>query len=275
MTHIASDRNKIFTNEKIKYGSNLKAQAQPMTPIVIDPRYNGLPDIALGGYIGGVLARGHIRAEAVLRRPVHLGRPYQTAVGPDGTRALQDGNEVLAVSRDSPVDLEVPRSVGLEASKHASEHYLRHRRHLIPTCFNCGPSRPEGDGLRIFPGAVVGCNFVAAPWTPSTSLANSSGAVEPEFIWSALDCPTIWALILLGRHDTDERAVTARLAVELLSPVVAGQPQVVMAWKVAETERTRVGGGAIYSANGRLLATARHTIVTTDWGVPMGLDCWR
>lgn len=246
-----------------------------MATIVIDPRFNGLPDIALGGYVGGVLARAHARAEVILRRPVHLGKPYQTVVGPDGTRALQDGNEVLAVSRDAPVDLEVPLPVGLEASKIASKHYVGLRRHLVPTCFNCGPSRPAGDGLRIFPGAVVGCDVVAAPWTPSSSLANSSGAVESEFIWSALDCPTIWALVLLGRPDTDERAVTARLAVELLLPVLADQPQVVMAWKVAETERTRVAGGAIYSTDGRLLATARHTLVTTDWGVPMGLDRWR
>lgn len=243
--------------------------------IVIDPRFNGFPNIALGGYVGGVLAREHAKAEVILHRPVQVGKPYQTLAGPDGTKVLQDGNDVLALARDAPVDLEAPRPVGLEASRLAAEQYVGHRRHLVPTCFNCGPLRPEGDGLRIFPGNVVGRNVVAAPWTPSSSLADSSGRVKPEFIWSALDCPTIWALVLLGRPDTDEKAVTARLAVELISQVLACEPQVVMGWKVSETGRTRVAGGAIYSADGRLLAMARHTLVTTDWGVPMGLNRWR
>jgi hypothetical protein len=132
--------------------------------------------------------------------------------------------------------------------------------------------RPEGDGLRIFPGRVVGQDVVAAPWTPSKSLADTHGRVESEFVWSALDCPTIWALLLLGRPDTDERAVTAQLAVQLIAPVLASQPQIVMGWKVGEAGRARIAGGAIYSTEGRLLATAKHTLVTTDWGVPMGLN---
>jgi len=246
-----------------------------MATTVIDPRFNGFPDIALGGYVGGVLARGHAKAEVILRRPVRLDKAYRMVAEPDGTRVLRDGSDVLAVSCDARVDLEVPRPVDLETSKIASENYVGRRRHLVPTCFNCGPLRQEGDGLRIFPGKVVGRDLVAAPWTPSACLADSNGTVESEFIWSALDCPTIWALVVLGRPDTDERAVTARLAVDLISPVPASLPQVVMGWKVAETERTRVAGGAIYSTAGRLLATAEHTLVTTEWGVPMGLNRWR
>ena len=194
---------------------------------------------------------------------------------PDGTRFLQDGNNVLATVRDSAVDLDIPPSVGAEASKVASVGYPGHRRHLIPTCFNCGTLRPEGDGLRIFPGVVVGHGVVAAPWTPYESLADSHGVVSPEFVWSALDCPTIWALVQLGEPDNEEKVVTARLAVELVNPVLASQPQVVMGWRVSEEGRTKVAGGAIYSTEGRLLAKARHTLVTTDWGVPMGLNRWR
>jgi hypothetical protein len=246
-----------------------------MATIVIDPRFNGFPDVALGGYVGGVLSRGRAKAEVTLRRPVRLGKQYQMVAMPDGTEALQEGNDVLAVVRDTSVDLQPPQPVGLEASKIASADYVGHRRHLIPTCFVCGPSRPEGEGLRIFPGIVAGCDVVAAPWTPSVSLANSNGTVESEFVWSALDCPSIWALVLLGMADSDEKAVTARLAVELISPILARQPSVVVGWKVSETGRTRVAGGAIFSTDGQLLATARHTLVTTDWGVPMGLNHWQ
>jgi len=193
----------------------------------------------------------------------------------DGAERLQEGNDVLAVVRDASVDLEPARPVGLEASKTASGDYVGHRRHLVPNCFVCGPLRPEGDGLRIFPGKVAGRDLVAAPWIPSANLADSNGEVESKFIWSALDCPTIWALVLHGQPDSDERAVTASLTVELMLPLLAEQPHVVVGWKVSETGRTRVAGGAIYSTHGRLLATAKHTLVTTDWGVPMGLNRWR
>jgi hypothetical protein len=242
--------------------------------LVIDRRFNGFPDIALGGYVGGVLARGRSKAEVTLRRPVKLGTPYQRTAKPDGTTVLHDKDGVLAEAREASFDFDVPRPVELETATVASEQYVGHRRHLIPTCFNCGPLRPEGDGLRIFPGRVVGQDVVAAPWTPSKSLADTNGRVETEFVWSALDCPTIWALLLLGRPDTDERAVTARLAVQLIAPVLASQPQIVMGWKVGEAGRARIAGGAVYSTEGRLLATAKHTLVTTDWGVPMGLNYW-
>jgi hypothetical protein len=247
-----------------------------MDTIIIDPRFNRFPDIALGGYVGGVLAHTRAKAEIQLRRPVRLGRPYQKMVLPDGTEALQEGSDVFAVARDASVDLEPPRPVGLEASEIASLDYVGHHRHFVTNCFVCGPSRSEGDGLRIFPGIITGReDIVAAPWMPSMSLANSSGIVGSEYTWSALDCPSIWALILLGRADSDERAVTSRLAVELISPIIAGQPQVVMGWKVSETGRMRVAGGAIFSPEGKLRAIAKHTLVTTDWGVPLGLDRWR
>jgi hypothetical protein len=246
-----------------------------MATVMVDLQFNGFPDIALGGYVGGILARGRTRAEVSLRRPVKLGRTYHSTAGPDHSELLQDGDDVLAVVRETSLeDVNPPQAVGLEESIAAARDYVGHKRHLVPTCFVCGPSRPEGDGLRIFPGSVTGRNIVAAPWTPYASLAGPSGEIEPEFIWSALDCPTIWALVLFGQPDSKEKAVTARLAVELLSPVVAGKPHVVVGWRMNEVGRTRVAGGAIYSTDGRLLSKARHTLVTTDWGVPMGLKRW-
>lgn len=247
-----------------------------MIEIVIDSRFNGFPDIALGGYVAGVLAHGRPNSEVILRRPVKTGKLYEIVSNPDGTRSLLDGKDALALARDTSVDLRPPPPVGLEESRVASSGYVGLVRHLVPTCFNCGPLRREGDGLRIFPGTVTGRDdVVAALWTPAESLGNSSGVVEEEFIWAALDCPTIWALILHGQPDSKDKAVSARLAVELISPVQAGQAYVVMGWKVSEIDRTKVAGGAIYSPDGQLRAIARHTLVTTGWGVPMGLNDWR
>lgn len=246
-----------------------------MPEIMIDSRFNGLPGIALGGYVGGILARGSARAEVTLRGPVRLGRPYGTVRRPDGSEQLRDGDSVLAVAQSASIDIDPPGAVSLEDARTASELYVGRRRHEVPMCFVCGPARSEGDGLRIFPGPVAGRPVVAAPWTPASSLANSGGQVGTEFVWSALDCPSIWALIYNGPPDSEERAVTVRLAVEQVSPVIAGDPHVIVGWKAGESGGSRVAGGAIYSTRGRLLARARHTLVTTDWGVPMGLNRWR
>jgi hypothetical protein len=246
-----------------------------MATIAIDPRFNGFADVALGGYVGGVLARGRKEAEVILRRPVRLGKPYQSVTQPDGADALLDGDDVLATVRDAVVEIEARPPVGLDDGRLASAQYVGLRRHLVATCFVCGTQRREDDGLRIFPGPVAGRDVVAAPWTPAASLADSSGRVGPEFVWSALDCPTIWGLLHQTEPDSNERAVTARLAVDQISPVHAGETSIVMGWKVSEADRLRVAGGAIYSAEGRLLATAKHTLVTTDWGVPLGLNRWK
>lgn len=244
-----------------------------MPTIEIDPRFRGFSEIALGGYVGGVLAQGRLDSEVVLRRPVKLSRPYEMKANSDGTTSLQEGNDVLAFVRDSSIDLDPPEPVGLEDSKVAAKDYVGFRKHLVPSCFNCGPSRL--DGLRIFPGIIPGRDVIAAPWTPGETLGDSSGVVGSEFVWSALDCPTIWALVLQGRPDAKEMAVTAKLGVRLISPVHVGQSYVVMGWKISENERNKVSGGAIYSADGRLHAVAKHTLATTTWGVPMGLNSWR
>jgi len=246
-----------------------------VTTAIIDPRFNGFTDIALGGYVGGLLARGRNRAEVTLRRPVRLGTPYEVNDGPDGTSSLSDQQGVLALAQDTRFDLDAAHPIGLAESQVASESYLGFTKHLIPKCFVCGPGRAEGDGLRIFPGPVAGRDAVAAPWTPFSSLADQDGYVRPEFIWSALDCPTIWAILHQSRPDDKARAVTAKLAVERFGQVRAGRPHVVVGWKVGETDRSRVAGGAVYSEHGELLALARHTMALTDWGAPLGLNAWR
>lgn len=249
-------------------------ELKTMTQVVIHPRFTGLPGIALGGYVGGILARQRPIAEVVFRRPVHIGKSYQWVEGTDATDQLKEGDNVLAEARGASLDIELPRAVTLDESKIATQDYPGNRKHLFPNCFVCGPLRTEGDGLRIFPGIVEGRQVVAAPWTPPSSLSDERGAVKSEFVWSALDCPTIWPLILWSNPDSEDLVVSSRLTVNLISPLIAGQTHIVMGWKIEESGRARVGGGAIFSSEGCLLATARHTLVTTNWGVPVGLNHW-
>ena len=58
----------------------------------------------------------------------------------------------------------------------------------FPTCFACGPKRPEGDGLRLFAGPIADREVFAAAWTPAAEFGDV--AVDPLFVWAALDCPS-------------------------------------------------------------------------------------
>jgi hypothetical protein len=247
----------------------------PIETVVIDPRFQGIPQIALGGYVGGLLAREMTGAEAVFRRPVPFGRALRLEQRGGHETALLEGEEVLTKVRPAQVDVRLPPAVTLEASEVARRAYPGFTRHLFPDCFTCGPARAEEDGLRIFAGPVAGREVVASPWTPSQSLAVGSGGVAREYIWSALDCPSIWALVMTEPLDSSARVVSARMAVQQMAPVAPLKPHIVMAWAISRDERTRTGGASILTDTGDVCAVASHTLVATDWGVPLSPVHWR
>jgi hypothetical protein len=246
--------------------------------IEIDERYQGIPGIALGGYVGGLLARGAASAEVTLRRPVKTGRLLRMHEAEDGTSALLDGDEVLASACPARVALDVPSPVSWEESVAASGRSLQLSRelwHPFPRCLTCGVEREDGDGLRLFAGPVAGRDLVSAAWTPHAASADESGNVHAELVWAALDCPTIMALVFGAQPDSAERVVTGRLSVFRPGPVRAGEPHVVVAWSVGREGRALIAGGAIWSPHGDIVALARHTLVPASWGVPLDLDAWR
>ncbi len=166
--------------------------------VTIDPRFNGPPDSGHGGYVAGVVASfldGPARVR--LHRPPPLGRRLEVRRRePDVT--LLDGDTVVATGAPDDVALVVPDVVSFAEAEAASRGYPGFGEHLFTRCFACGPSRAAGDGLRIFPGPVPGRQVVAASWTPGASLTHGGGAVRPEFLWAALDCPSGWAVIVDG-----------------------------------------------------------------------------
>lgn len=247
--------------------------------VEIDERFRGIPGVALGGYVGGLLARELDGAEVTLRRPVPLGKALRLLGAEDGTTSLMDGDETLASVRPvAELELAVPAPVTLEEARAASGRSLQlspTHRHPFPGCLVCGAGRAEGDGVRLFAGPVAGREVVAAPWTPHPAFADPAGVVHPELVWAVLDCPTIMALVFRSAPEAAERVVTGRLAVIRSGPVHAGDPHVVVAWSEGRQGRAFVTAGAILSPRGTLLALARHTLVPTSWGVPIGLDNWR
>jgi len=245
--------------------------------VLFEKRFRGFEDIALGGYVGGFLAGVLPSAEVKLRRPVPLERPLHVEEQEEGARELLDEDEVLARLRPSRVDVAVPAPVSLAEGAAASARSLQRSGVVNPFrgCFTCGDGRVEGDGLRIFAGPVPGRQVVAAPWTPDRAFADAAGEIQPEVVWSALDCPTIMAAVFASPPDAAERVVTRQLAVARRAPVRAGLPHVILAWLSGREARGLFAEGAILSGDGRLLAVARHGLAVASWGVPLGVKRWR
>jgi hypothetical protein len=250
--------------------------------LAIDQRYRGFADedgsyrVALGGYVGGLLA-GKLAgpAEVRLRGIVPMGRRLEVE-RPDSNRAvLSEAGTVLAEARRTELEIDAPAPVSLSEAEEASSSYPGFRAHLFPGCFTCGPAREPGDGLRIFPGPVADRELVAAPWTPDASLAGPTGSLLPEFVWAALDCPQLWALIASAPPDSGERVVTAGMSVRIESTPQAGGRYVILAWPMHREDRTIFAGGAVFADGGELLVAAQQrAVVVHGRGVPLGLGNW-
>jgi hypothetical protein len=209
--------------------------------IVIDPRFNGPPQSANGGYTCGLLAEQVGEpAEITLRSPPPLGRTLRF----DGER-LTDDTTLVAEARRVALDLEVPEPVPYADAERASMHYPGFVTHDYPTCFVCGPERE--DGLRLFTGAVEGRDVFAAPW-----------AVQPDvsrlLVWSALDCPGAIGVGWDGRGDW----LLGRMAGEVLEVPRPGDRCVVVSWPLGSDGRKGFAGTAVFRG-AELLARARQT----------------
>ena len=163
--------------------------------VTLDPRFNGPPGSAHGGYTCGVLGVQFDAPMAVsLRVPPPLGEEMGLYLDADRARLVRDhGEQFDVVAEAVPAEVAVdPRPMPApEPPAPDDPVYGDLHEHPFPTCFACGPDRAPGDGLRIFASRIAGGDgVVAAPWTPDPGLAGRDGIVRPIFVWAALDCPT-------------------------------------------------------------------------------------
>jgi hypothetical protein len=229
-------------------------------------RFQGFADGALGGYAAGVVAsRLDGPAEANLRSLPPLERDLDLRRG-DGALQLWEGETLVLEAHGGEFELAVPDPPGLEEAEAASRDLVHdHGPHPYPGCFTCGPERAPGDGLRLFMGrAPDGKGALAAAWAPDPGL--TSGPELPlEFIWGALDCPTIWASWMTDDGSVAQREgtfpVLARQRVEQLAPVPTGEPAIVTAWRISRDGRKHVTAAAIHSPDGALLARAESLLI--------------
>jgi hypothetical protein len=160
----------------------------------------------------------------------------------------------------------------VEAAEDAGQEYLGHHDHPYPSCFCCGTERAEGDGLRIFAGPLENEPILAAAWLPHPNHADDDDTLPVEYTWAAMDCPSIWAVMEDAPPASPDHVVTGKLAVRVDSPVQTGDPHMVLAWALPPESGTRPAAAAIIDRDGNLKAVAYHTLVVTDWGVPLGIS---
>lgn len=241
--------------------------------IEVGLRYEGIPGLALGGYLCG-LAAGAIgaTAEVSLRRPVRVPATLTHEYG-EASSVLRHQGEVVAEGRAYSSPFAQPPPVSLSDAQAAEATYAGLRVNLFPSCFACGPARSPGDGLRLFPGRVRQTEALACRWTPFPS-SQADPTVPAEIVWAAVDCPGIWALVLATSPDSTERAVTGSIAAQLIHPVKAGQQYVVIAWPLGREGRKLYAGTAICSPDGEPQMMAKQTMILTEAGVPLGLNAW-
>ena len=159
--------------------------------ITIPGTYNGPPTSAQGGYACGALARfvGE-PAEVTLRTPPPLDRPLTVVADEQEAVLLLDGETLVAevLPAELPV-LEPPLRPTFEQALEARRRHPGNGiRHPLSGCFVCGPER--ADGLHVSPGPIDEERDIgAAPFEPDGSVADE-GAVRPEIVWAALDCPS-------------------------------------------------------------------------------------
>ncbi len=208
---------------------------------MIDPRFNGPPGSANGGYTCGLLAElvGE-PAEITLRSPPPLGRPLRF----DGGQ-LWDGETLVAEAQRTELDVEPPEPVSYREAELASTRYPGFDQHDYPTCYVCGPARD--DGLGLFTGSVDDRDVSAAPWVAPRD-------VSRVLSWAALDCPGAIGVGWDGRGNW----LLGRMAGEVLEVPAPGDRCVVVAWAIARDGRKGFAGTAIYRGD-ELLARARQT----------------
>src|SRR5262249_12189033 len=92
------------------------------------------------------------------------------------------------------------------------------------------------------------------PWVPDASLTDAGGAVRPEFLWAALDCPSGWAAIV---EAGGRPSVLGEIAGRIVGAVRVGERCVVLGWPLGGEGRERFAGSGILGDDGTLRAVAR------------------
>jgi hypothetical protein len=224
--------------------------------VLIPRRFNGPPASANGGYTSGLLAR-YIRgpAEVSLRAPPPLDTALQLERTDDGSVLLRHRELLVAEAKPaaSP-DVEPPvRPTVAEAREALRRHPWRSARHPFSDCYVCGVGRVDGLGLHFgdLPGEP---SMTAALLVADATIPHDERGMLPEMVWAALDCPSYVPAL----WSADVPSLLAWMQAELHEPIPLGEPIVACGWPLEAEGRKQHTASALLSADGRILARARH-----------------
>lgn len=243
--------------------------------LVVPHRFRGPARSGNGGWTAGALAErlgpaagGACPAvEVTLRRPPPLDTELTVELDAGARTRLMDGQDLVAEATCTERPLTPLDTVDPADAEAAMADYPGHRTHPFPECFACGPARPPGDGLRIFPGPVPGrADTVASLWVPHASLAESGDVVDTGVervgvatTWAALDCVGGWSEDLEGRP-----CVLGRMTARVDALPVVGEQHVVVGHRLRVDGRKSFTASTLYDSDGRVVATAEHVWIAVD-----------
>src|SRR3954469_13149774 len=120
----------------------------------LDPRFNGPPGTANGGYACGAVGEPvDGPAEVSLRMPPPLGVPLDVSFHADGDVVVRHEGALVAEAR--PIDgvaANPPVRPSLADAREASRRHPGHgRRGLLSDCYVCGSERHDGLGIHFGP----------------------------------------------------------------------------------------------------------------------------
>lgn len=223
-----------------------------MARVIIQSRFNGPPDSGNGGYTCGVVASAvHGPSIATLRKPPPLEREL-VLEEENGQAVLRDGETVIGEAIAEELNLAPPEPPSFEEALEASKRFPGFEAHVFPTCFVCGPSRPDNDGMNIFPGYIAERDLVASPWTPDASMPNDNKRIDDKILWAALDCTSYFP-------HAGQVAVLGRLHGKLLREARVGKRYVAVGWKLGGEGRKLWSGSAVFDEDGKPCAMGSAT----------------
>lgn len=224
--------------------------------IKISSRFCGPIDSANGGYTCGILSKAiEGTAEVTLKHPPPINKLMEIRQTEGNKYVLYNEDMIIAEAKPAELELVPPQPPNIKDVELSTLKEEDITDHYFPDCFVCGPKRSPGDGLRIFPGPVKDKAYIAAVWIPDTSLSDENGYLKNEFVWSALDCPSGWAIVI----EKMRFIILGRLVVQISKKVKPNKKFIVLGWKLSEEGRKIYAGTALYSDEGQLYAKGKAT----------------